>query len=123
MADSTAGCARRKSLNSAAPSLWRSASRSLPFLWKHDQIRKLPEEPLIFSRVESLVHADGGQLRKAPLAFAHHFDGHLIIAVLLHDLMMEDKTVLVFHDTDLQAQLDGDAGQTLGLLQNCARTS
>jgi hypothetical protein len=61
--------------------------------------------------VKAFVKAVGVQGGGEALAgLAYHRERHLIIGLLLHDLVVQNKLVLILQNADLHAQLHGHAG-------------
>ena len=58
---------------------------------------------------ETFIKAHGGYPSKTRLCFFNHRDRYLIIGSLLHDRMVQNKTVLIFDDTHPQTQFHGNA--------------
>ena len=68
---------------------------------------------MIGRAVESLVEARAGDVGTARLGGLDQRDRDLIVGGLLHDLVGDDKAVLVLHHGHTQPQLDRDAGLAL----------
>lgn len=80
------------------------------FLRQDNQVQSLFEVLSIRRTVEPLVETHCAQRRKKRLAFVDHADGDLVVSLFLHDLVMEDKAVVVFEKAHPQSQFDGHTG-------------
>ena len=104
MADSTAECLLRRSLNSGELSLRRSASVSLPFLGSTTRSKQFFEITLILSAVGTLVPADDRKIGESFFGSFNYFHSHLVFGLPAHHLMVEDETVMVFEDVDPESK-------------------
>ena len=75
-----------------------SASDSRPFFGNTTWYQALLKSGLIRRAVEALVEAGMALSPESGLGFGHQGDGDLIVRGFFHDLMMQDKAVLVFDD-------------------------
>src|SRR5665811_1818252 len=68
---------------------------------------------LIAGAVKSLVKTTAVQFREFFLRGGNHFNRNLVIRLFYHDVVMQDKTVLILKDAHLQSQFLGDPGLSL----------
>lgn len=76
------------------------------FFRQYDVVQALLELDLVAGAVKALVKAHGFYGWKAGLGLFDQRYGDLIVGGFFHNLMVQDKAILVFDDTHPQAQLD-----------------